>query len=644
MPFINYNGESIDVGELPDNASSEQKRMALFKVRPDAEIEYQKYIASKTPAPSSGISPMSQNETEKMITNDVNRIKSGQMPVSKAVRPTQNLERMPFNNEEKSTESLSKFHDALRNMGAGGSESLYNAAQAFKPFLAASNPNLLKANPKDRPDFQKIFGVQNPNRAIQKIPEMAASFIPGIGGSKALSGASALARTAGLAAEQAGIQGGLGYAFNPESRKESAGKAGGVAALSQAAIDALASKNPVAKAARYVAPRVAGAFVGEKTAEFAGLPTWAKVGLAGLGGLTGHAGAMVIPKILRSTTNIHGKEYADDVVKAMKNMDPIELKQTMETAKRQGIKLTPGEITQDPVLLAKESKSGVNKQNIQMKHVLEEGRKANEVKINEKFKQGVYNPEEHDALQRKAFDAAKTQKVPLASLPNEHHELYARSIQFAKRNPELSAELANSVHGSVGQFDVMRRALDKMIKSESGSTSNLVKARTALSNSLKDFSDEYRTAMDLSEKGHVFKTISALQNKEKLTGETFFKGMEDQKKFDSLVKHTRNVEGADQFLDDVRKLYKLRKSVDTTALAKKLSNSSVPTSKAEVGTFMAKLFNGKSDKATIKLMYDPDVMKKVHKIAGMNDHEKAMIEFARILSRQKAQEVARTKE
>lgn len=597
---------------------------------PDEEI----YADIKSKIKGSESKPAPQADIVNKVAQDANLIRQGQAPVNtQMAQPAQSNGRM----------ALDKFHDALRNIGAGTGNSLQNAAHGMKSMLAMSNPNLLNAKPENNIDFEKMFGVKQKNEAIQKIPETALSFIPGLGGAKAFSKAPALVKSLGLAAEQTGLQGGLGYLFNPESRAESAGKAGSISGGSQLAIDALMSKNPIAKAIKYAAPRVAGAFAGEKSAEFAGLPPGLRIAMGVVGALGGHTAANAIPKLLRGAKNVHGKEYADDVAKAMESMDPIELKQTMETAERRGVKLTPGEITQDPVLLAKEAKAGVNKENVRLKHGLEEERKSAESQVNKKFKNEIYNPDEHDVLQRQAFDAAKNKKVPQSILPIEHDDLYKRAIKFAKSNNELSAEFAKSVPGSIGRYDVVRRAFDKMIKAEPASTFNLVNARTSLSNTLKDFSKEYRTAMDLSEKGKVFKTISALENQGKLTGKDFFKGMEDQKKFDSLVKHTRNVPGADEFLDDTRKLYELRKSVDTTALAKKLTNSTLPTSKAEAGTFLAKLFNGKSDKAMIELMYDPDIMKKVHQIAGMNEPEKAMIEFAKILSRKKAQDVARTK-
>jgi len=578
--------------------------------------------------------PASQGDIVNKVAQDADLIRQGKNPInSQRGAPPESNGRM----------ALDKFHDALRNLGAGAGNSLQNAAQGLKPILGMSNPNLLNAKSENNIDFDKMFGVKEKNEAIQKIPEIATSFIPGIGAGKALGKAPGLVKAAGLAAEQAGIQGGLGYLFNPESRVESAGKAGGIAGGSQLAIDSMISKHPIAKALKYLLPRAGGAFAGQKTAEFAGLPGWAQTA-AGIGGaFAGNAGANAIPKLLRGAKNLHGKEYAEDVVKATEKMDPIELKQVMETAKRRGVNLTPAEITQDPVLLAKEAKAGVNKENVRLKHGLEEERKVTESQVNKKFKDEVYNPEKHDAIQKQAFDDAKHKRVPQDLLPVEHDDLYKRAIKFAKSNNELSAELAKYPGGSVGRYDVVRRALDKMIKSEPASTFNLVNARTSLSKALKDFSPEYRTAMDLSEKGKVFKTISALENQGKLIGEDFFKGMEDQKKFDSLVKHTRNVPGADEFLDDTRKLYQLRKSVDTTALAKKLTDTMLPTSKAEAGTFLAKLFNGKSDKAMIELMYDPEIMKKVHTIAGMTEPEKAMIEFSKVLSRKKAQDVARTK-
>ncbi len=594
------NGQTLN---FPDGTDQSVMKSAIAKNFPD-QVE----------------TPM--RDIENVVAKDAANIRQGKPPANtKVAQPPQSNGRM----------ALDKFHDALRNLGAGAVESGYNAASAFKPSI---NEN--------RPDIQKMFGVQNKNEVIQKIPEMATAFIPGGLAAKGLSKAPALVRALGAAGETGAIQGGLGYLFNPESREESGAKAGGTAAATQLGINALTSSNPIARALRYILPRAAGGYAAEKGGELAGLPLPARIALGAAGTLAGGAGANLVPKIL-GAKSMGAKNYAQDVIDATKNTRPRELQVAQKAAERRGIKLTPGELTQDPVLLAKESKAGVTKSNVRLRHTLEEQRKAVESKVNQEFKSGVYNPSKHAKAEQEAFDIAKPTKVPKDIIPKEHQQTYDRARKFAKNNHNLAAELAKARKGTIGEQDVIRQALDKMMAGEAGSNFHLKNAREALSNSLKNYSKDYKTAMMYSERGHIAKELEDLSSKGKLTGKNFFKAVEDKKDLENMIKHTRDVPGSKAFLKDAKRIYSRRGEVDTTQLAKKISESSIPTSKSDAQALIARLFDGKADKDVIKLMYDPDIMKKVHSIAGMNDAEKMMVEFAKVLGKVKAQDVARTK-
>lgn len=580
-------------------------------------------IKKKIKGPDSKENPVEATKrTEDLVKKDVENISKGQPPIN-----TQ-MAQQPQSNGRM---ALDKFHDALRNLGAGAVESGYNAASAFKPSI---NEN--------RPDMQKMFGVQNKNEAIQKIPEMAATFMPGGLAAKGLSKAPALVKALGAAAEQGVIQGGLGYLFNPESREESGVKAGGTAAATQLGINALTSSNPIARTLRYILPRAAGGYAAEKGGEFAGLPMPVRIALGAAGTLMGGGAASILPKILGSKS-IAAKTYAQDIIDAGKNVRPREVQVAQKAAERRGVHLTPGELTQDPVLLAKESKAGVTKSNVRLKNSLEEQRKAVEAKVNEEFRSGVYNPAKHEKEKKAAFDVANMTKFPTNMIPKEHQHAYDLARKFAKTDKNLSIALGKSRKGTIGEQDVLRRALDDMTKDKKGSVEQLQSARDALSKSLKNYSKDYKTGMMYSEREHLANEIKDLSDKQKLSGKPFFKFIEGDQALKDAIMHTRDVPGSKQFLKDAKRIYSRRKDVDAEKLAKKLTESSIPTSKSEATTLLARMFDGKGDKDLIKMMYDPNLMKKVHSIAGMDDAENIITEFAKVLGRTGAQSVARTK-
>jgi len=592
------NGQTL---HFPDGTTHEIMRSAIAKNFPDE------------------IAANQMQNTEDLVAKEANKIREGRIPDTQVAQPPQSQGQV----------ALDRLHDAFRNIGAGGAESAYNVVSAFRPSME-----------QNKPDFSKMFGVQNKNQVIQKIPEMAASFIPGGFLAKGLSKAPGLVRALGTAAEQSAIQGGLGYLFNPEERQEAGLNAGGIAGGAQLGLSGLTSNNPIARAARYIAPRAVGGYAGEKGSELVGLPLPARIAAGIVGALGGGATAGILPKIL-GTRSPAAKNYAQDVIDAANAARPGELKVAQRAAERRGVHLTPGELTKDEVLLAKEAEAGKTKANLRLRKSLEDARKQNEVRLNQEFKSGVYSPAKHAQTEEAAFSVASPTRIPKGVIPKEHQELYDRARKFAKNNNEFSAELNKSRKGSIGEYDVIRRALDKMIKSEKGSTYNLRNARSSLSNAMKEFSDDYKTAMMYSERRTLVNEIESLADKKNLDGKTFFKFIEGDQALKEALLHTRDVPGAKQFLKDAQRIYSKRKNVDIDALAKKLTEANIPTSKSEVKSFIAKLFDGKSDKEVIKLMYDPDIMKKVHSIAGMNDAEKMVTEFAKVLGRKKAQDVAR---
>jgi hypothetical protein len=565
-------------------------------------------------------------DVEKMVGQDANLIRQGRAPVN-THRP-----------KSQSQIALEKFHDAFRNLGAGASESVYNATEGMKPILSLNNPSLLNSTRK--PQFEDIFGVQETNPAIQKIPEMAASFIPGVGASGALSKAPALARALGLASEQTAVQGGLGYLFNPESREESAAKAGGTAGAIQLGLNALTSQNPIARAARYAAPRAIGGFAGEKAGEITGLPLPVRIALGLTGALGGGATANIIPKIL-GTRSMVAKNYAQEVLDAASNTRPRQLQVRQAAADRRGLRLTPGEITQDEVLLAKEGKAGKTEANVRLKNSLEEARKSKEAKINEEFRKGVYNPSQHKGAKQSAADSANMTKFPKNMIPKEHQHAYDLARNFARNDKNLSVALSKSRKGTIEEQDVLRRALDDMTKDKKGSTEQLVAARDALSKSLKNYSKDYKDFMMYSEREHLANDIKYLADKQKLSGKPFFKFIEGNKALNDALLHTRDVPGAKSFLKDANRIYGLRQDINADKLAKKLTEAQIPMSKSGAKAFLDRLFSGKSDKEIINMMYDPDIMKKVHSIANMNEPEKIIAEFSKVLLRKKAQDTAR---
>jgi hypothetical protein len=567
--------------------------------------------------------------TEQLVSQDANLINQGKRPVNS--KP----------NKSSSQIAMEKFHDALRNLGAGTGNSIQNAAQGLKPLLGLSDPNLLNADEKNNINFEDLFRVRQKNPTIQGIPEAASYFVPGLGTEKALSKAPALARGLGTIAEQGAVQGGLSYLLNPEHRFQSGAKTAGAASGMQAIINAMTSRHPGLKAARYLIPRLTGSVAGEESARLAGLPPSARALGAILGLATGAGAGRLASKLVGR--NVHGEEYAKDVYDALKDMGPEEASALQQKAKNIGVHLTPGELTQSPIVKAKEKSAGVNKENIRQRHALEEARKNKEQDINVKFKEGVYNQKEHEHLLKQAQEAAKPKKVPVDILPKEHGSLYQKASEFAKSNPELSAEFAKSAPGSIGRYDVIRRALDKMIKSEKGTKTNLLAARKDLSDALKDFSPDYKTWMNYGERAKVVEDINKIQNQSKLTGENFFELISDNKKLADRIKHTENVEGAEQFLKDAHDVYARRKSVNTTSLASKMNEAGIPLSKEEAGTFMKRFFGGKADKEMIKMMHDPDLMSKLHMMVHGGNIEKSMVEFAKILGKKKSQDIAKEK-
>lgn len=191
MAYINYKGENIDVGELPENATSEQKRMALFRARPGLEVEYKKYLANKQgQTQAQNDTPMSQ--IENAVAQDVQKINQGQQPST----APQKRQSGPLGYEE-SPEELGRYEGEKNYLKSGLPEL----------FVSLMAPELGVA--------RGLSQLPRIGRALQQSPKAA----------------KALQTIFGNAIPQAGVS----AAFNPENPVESAGMTG----AATAALDSL---------------------------------------------------------------------------------------------------------------------------------------------------------------------------------------------------------------------------------------------------------------------------------------------------------------------------------------------------------------------------------------------------------------------
>jgi len=676
MTIIHYKGEDVEVGDLPENATSEQKRAALFKARPDAEVAYKKYVATKQGAPKP-IPAAPLSETESKVAEDVKRINEGQLPISKSANAPRRPEgpRAPMTPQQERASKTGNYGRSetvdrlFKNLGAGAAESIHNAAsnlpdisggmpereKLLKRYLKPQESEKLKYHlgKQERPDYQQKFGINESNYSpvTQKIPELAAMLltkrpplsnlaanVPGVAGG--------LARTGLNAASEFGTQASLGALFNPEDKMGHAIPQGTYGAGGSVLADALASADPRLRFLKAAVPFAGGGYVGYNLpGEEA--PAWKKIGMGTGGALLGLMGPNAIRKLLGGDSGHYARPYAQKIMRTMTPEDAARLSEAEAAGNRAGItSQTLGQKTQNPIHLEGEKKLGTNEVNVQ------KFRENQEKQVEQMTHSKEATARSHRPTDRQIKDQyaasdksanAKQVKGSIANTKIGDPRLNKKLIDdpeylaALKKTYEDTSQVSRYGHEdkfSMARQDKVKRNLDKKIESmekqiaekskdapSADDVHRVKEVRQALIDTLDETSKgEYKLARELYEK----KVWADKVHNSSI--EEFRKLLSNPKSFKDLKDTVKGNKFLEQRYDDLRLIFQNVKSIDVNKMAKALPKttfSSALTNPIESGKALARrMLDGSYEKAALSLSLNPRAARELHELSKVSDPAK----------------------
>ena len=151
---------------------------------------------------------------------------------------------------------------------------------------------------------------------------------------------------------------------------------------------------------------------------------------------------------------------------------------------------------------------------------------------------------------------------------------------------------------------------------------------------------EYKLARVLGERQKVVQTINGLTKKGQDHGQALSKYLDNSDNKKELIKHLRNVKGAEQHVNELHDIFQRTKPVTEKQLAGAISDSfaqSSGSSKADLAKEFMKMFrSGDLDEAAVKLTLNDNWPAQLQRLKRVSTSSKKLAEFMKLLSRPSA--------
>lgn len=527
-------------------------------------------IASKFPDQMA--SNQMQN-TENAVAKDAQLIKEGKQPISKPAEEQRSPGRM----------ALDKFHDLLRNLGAGGMESLRNASKSTGFDFSSSAPELY-GNAKEQ-DYQKMFGVndQNRNEGAQAVPGIAASFaVPALRAEALAARASAglaerALRGGAKSAIEGAKQGFLGRTIASEEDKNDQGlKQGLYAGLADLGTKAIGANHPLSNFLRRAAPAFGGSILGYKAGEAMNLPWQGKVASTAAGMIGGHKGGNLARKLLLDP-NYASRPFAQDAARNMGQMERREYTKAHNASQRTGIDLRLDEKTKSPIHQAQVSNAAREEENVRKANSFEKKRNRDIAISKNRVANEQFPREMEDKIQgmyNDAYTHSNPRDVEAAVDDLIHTPIYQEAYKKFITNPADRTK-----YKGVGMFHL--KAQDKIQRNIKDQI-DFMKAHPdkyskETIHTYEDFNRDLLNRLDrTSEKGLYKNARRQYENSlfaKQVRGDSsqdFLSRLKDNDKFKELLNSNRGNRPLQRQLIDLRRVATSIDPIDLVSLAKKL--------------------------------------------------------------------------
>lgn len=386
---------------------------------------------------------------------------------------------------------------------------------------------------------------------------------------------------------------------------------------------------------------------------------WARRGAQVLGGLLGYElghegtnalgfsplysqGAGLIGGALGARTFTSQKMLEDALTRGI---DTTKVKERLDASRRLEMDyLTPAEAGLNPFLAQEQGSLGKTKEGA--KHLFDKSQKRieSEGKAINKVLDTIYSEEKMSPQIKKLYEEAYPVKFPEEfSTKFENNEIIRRAKNKVENNTAFKENLKGVPKNSLAYWDHVKQALDDMIQvsSRKGNQKEakiLKESRNSLRDEMDLYSPEYTQARALVERKKVRDSLESVFNKKgERSGTNFYRALNDEKKFDELMHHLRNVPEAQEKLKDMRLIFKDLIGTPGIKGAAVLEKTSMNRSRSSTQDIMHmlenKLTQGKYDKQMIDFITSPNWDRMMLDINKISDKQKRMAKFLEIFGK-----------
>lgn len=336
----------------------------------------------------------------------------------------------------------------------------------------------------------------------------------------------------------------------------------------------------------------------------------------------------------------------------LKGVKDTNYKQKLEASRRLGLKyLTPAEASGSPFVGAQQGSAGKTEKGSKLLYQKGEERLASEKKSIKDLFETIHSedmtPNISDMYKRSY--AEKVNPESMAHL--KENEVYKRAERIIDNKPAFKESLKGIDKNSVAYLDHVKKALDDMINTAERQGNNseariMKQTREQLLTETDNAVPEYKKARQEAERQITRRTLEEKLNEDDIRGTNFYKKfLQNDQKFDSLMRSLRNVPHAQQQLSDMKLVFKDLINPPTVRTAAGLAKNAMNKERSSALEYENKIkeffTQGKYDKAAIELITNPRWADKLHAAVMATTKEKQAAKIIELLSKASAQSMGK---
>jgi hypothetical protein len=539
-----------------------------------------------------------------------------------------------------------QFSDILKRgakdigIGTGRmSENLFGKLSEIKPELAKS---LGVEMPKqEKTDWSKAFNLPEEkqnivDKLIQDIPELAGLFaVPEMSLGKAgaaIEKIPKLGKYLKPALEKTLPQAAFLGAAGEEDKLKSGLKGGATLLPFNLMSEAIGSASPtlrtLARAGLIGTGGALGGGIGYKAGQELGVHPYVSTALGGaLGGLGMYMGGRQSPERIKEKLLETVKDYPQAL-------------ERLEASKRLGLDyITPAEATGSKYIGKMEGRVGRTAQGAPELLKRAESREASETRAIDNLLETIFKPEEMSSKISNLYKDAYKESVPKSDMSEfKKNEIFKQALKDVNKSPAYREDLKGVSKNSVEYLDKIKEALYDMEESAGSREARKIgKLRRDLVSTMDEIAPSYKEARALAERKLAREDIEKFFDKRRMEGVPMNQLLKSKAGLEELQMHLRNVPEAQQQLKDMKLVFEKLIPSQSGRAAAALAGTSMSEERSG-GKYLEKLLEekigrGKTDKAIVELITNPDWANELNNLNKISKKEELLSKFIDLIGK-----------